>query len=239
MNVNGDTVTNEGRDRLLGDASGFLVTIGYAMMLKSNRDASRSAQAVATCVQVTGDLATGIRRLIGDRSYYSAAGLGRQVLESVQLIQYLAANPDRAEFWLTATDNQISRASDFRPGRLRAATASNDRTYSRHCFLGGHPRYIARMLLPGSPWRRPDEIIDLSSAGFDIQTDLQALLLADSLQHLYDAVLVTIDYLDVEAFHELGSLKDRSVNLTDELVKSLVEWKRTDPLAKVGPNEGG
>ncbi len=133
----------------------------------------------------------------------------------------------------TANTTKVRNTSDFKPKKLREVTASSDRVYDRHCALGGHPRSIARILLPGSPFRRPGEIIDLSLAGFNITTDIRALLLADSLQHLYDATLATLEVLDVNAFMQLGKLRERSELLTDDLVRRLVEWRDTDPLATV------
>lgn len=228
------SVDNDGRSQLLGNVAGFLVTIGYAMSAWSQKNQDKAGAGIATCVQISGDLARGIHKLINEGNYYASATLGRQILESTQLIQYFSIRPDRAEFWLTATDAQMKSASDFKPKQLREATASSDSVYDRHCALGGHPRSIARMLLPGSPYRRSGEIIDLSSAGFNITTDIRALLLADSLQHLYNAVLATLEILDVDAFKELGQLRERSEQVTHDLVRRLVEWRNVDPLARVG-----
>jgi hypothetical protein len=228
-----ESVDNDGRSQLLGNVAGFLVTIGYAMWSWSQKTQNKAEAGIATCVQISGDLARGIHKLITEGNYYASASLGRQILESTQLIQYFSISPERAEFWLTATDAQMKRAVDFKPKKLREVTASSDRVYDRHCALGGHPRSIARMLLPGSPFRRPGEIIDLSLAGFNITTDIRALLLVDSLQHLYDATLATLEVLDVNAFMELGELRERSEQLTDDLVRRLVKWRNTDPLATV------
>jgi hypothetical protein len=231
-----EDVDNDTRDELLSEVGGFLVTVGYAMMRRSGKEQDEGRIAIATCVQLNGDLAQGIRKLIAEGNYYSSLALGRQVLETTQMIQYFTKVPARGAFWLTATDAQMRNAPDFKPKALRAATASSDTVYSRHCFMGGHPRSVGRMLLPGSPWRRQNEVIDLSSAGFDIITDVRSLLLADSLQHLYGTVLATITALDVEAFQELGALQERSEKLTDELVSRLVAWRGADPLAMIGPD---
>lgn len=229
-----ETIDNHGRSRLLGDVAGFLVTIGYAMWPWSQKTQDKAAAGIATCIQISGDLAQGMHKLTSDRNYYACASLGRQILETTQLIQYFSINPGRAEFWISATDVQMKAAADFRPKRLREATASSPRVYDKHCALGGHPRSFARILLPGSPFRRTGEIIDLSLIGFNITTDIQALILADSLQHLYDATLATIQALDVNAFKELDELSERAEQLTDDLVRHLVEWKNIDPLAGVG-----
>ena len=76
-------------------------------------------------------------------------------------------------------------------------------------------------------------LIDLTPAGYDIQVDLRALLLADCLQHVYDAVLATIKVMDMKAFEALGPLEDRSVELTSKLVEDLRNWRKDDPLAMV------
>jgi hypothetical protein len=209
------------------------------MLSWSQRNRDKAGMGIATCVQISGDLARGIHKLADEGNYYSSAALGRQILESTQLIQYFSRHPDRAEFWLTASDDEIKNAPDFKPKALRNATTSSDRVYGRHCALGGHPRSIARMLLPGSPYRKSGETIDLSPAGFNITTDIRALLLADSLQHLYGAVLATLEILDVDAFKELGHMRERSEQLTDDLVRHLVEWRNADPLAMVGFAEVG
>jgi hypothetical protein len=229
-----ESADNDVRSQLLGDVAGFLVTIGYAMSSWSQQTRDKAGTAIATCVQISGDLARGIQKLTTGGNYYASASLGRQVLESTQLIQYFSIRPEHAEFWLTATDAQMKRATDFKPKQLREATAASNRVYDRHCALGGHPRSIARILLPGSPFRRSGEIINLSAAGFNITTDVRALVLTDSLQHLYDATLATIEVLDVNAFKELGELRERSEQLTDDLLHRLIEWRNMDPLAAVG-----
>lgn len=229
-----EQVTNSTRDSMLAEIGGFLVTAGLAMSLKSRRESDEGRLAIATCVQISGDLAVGLRQLIGERNYYSAAALGRQILEATWLIQYFAKSPERARFWLNATDEDLRNSQDFRPASLRATTGSSGEVYGKHCLLGGHPRSIARMLLPGSHWRREDEVIDLSPAGFDIQVDIRALLLADSLQHLYATVLETIENLDLDAFQMLGPIEERTLDLTDKLVQGLVAWRQNDPLSQVG-----
>jgi hypothetical protein len=225
---------DETRDRLLGEVSGFFTTIGFAMAQRSYKLGDQAASATAICVQTNGDLSESYRDLIHARHYYPATVLGRQLLEVTQLIEYFMIKPERARFWLTASDEDLKKAGDFRPAKLRAATSASDWVYDRHCFLGGHPRSIARMLLPGSPWRRPNDVIDLSSVGLNIRTGIQGLLLADCLQHSYDAVLATIQSLEMEAFDELGPLKEQSVELTDNLIQRLVAWRATDPLATLG-----
>ncbi len=228
-----DPVTNGARDRLLGETSGFLVTMGMGMRIASERARDTQARAIAVCTQINGDLTGSQRDLIANSNYYSAAALGRQVLETTQLIEYFSSHPDRAEFWLTASDEELLRANDFRPYALRAATGASNDVYSRHCLMSGHPRSIAVLLLPGSRWRASTELIDLTPAGYDIQADLRALLLADCLQHIYDAVRATVKVVDVKAFEAMGALEDRSVELTSKLVEDLRNWHTNDPLATV------
>ena len=101
--------------------------------------------------------------------------------------------------------------------------------------MGGHPRSVARTLLPGSRWRAGDEVIDLAAEGFDIQADLRALLLADSLQHLYDTVRVTVDALDEDVIEAMDSAVS-FVDLTSKLIEDLTAWRSDDPLAAVALN---
>lgn len=112
-----EPITNEARDRLLGEASGFLVTIGMGMRIAAERARDLRASAAAICTQINGDLTGSQRDLITHNNYYAAAALGRQVLETTQLIEYFFDNPDRAEFWLTASDEELKQAKDFRPSR--------------------------------------------------------------------------------------------------------------------------
>ena len=143
-------VTNESRDRLLGEVGGFLVAAGLAMRVKGEQDRNGLVSAIAVCTQINGDLARSQRDLVAARHYYSAAALVRQVLETTQLVQYFSDRPDRAEFWLAASDEEVRGASDFGPAALRRATGSSDAVYSRHCLMGGHPRSVAQTLLPGA-----------------------------------------------------------------------------------------
>jgi hypothetical protein len=227
-----EQVTSETRDRLLGDVGGFLVTAGFAMRAMGEQKQNTHVSAVAVCTQISGDLAGSQRDLIAERQYYSATVLGRQVIETTQLVEYLSNHPDRAVFWLTASDDELRSASDLRPAALRRATGSSDAVYSKHCLMGGHPRSVARLLLPGSRWRVGDEAIDLSAEGFDIQADLRALLLADALQHVYDTVRITVEVLDEEVIEAMDSAMS-FVDLTTKLVADLTAWRSNDPLAAV------
>ena len=231
-----ESVDNDGRRQLLGEVAGFLVNMGYAMSSWSQQTQDKAGLAIATCVQISGDLARGIHKLTTGGNYYASASLGGQILEATQLILYLSAHPERAEFWLTATDDQMKKATDFKPKQLREATASSDMVYNSHCALGGHPRSIARVLLPGTTFRQRGEIIDLSSAGFNITTNLRALLMVDGLQHLYDTTLATYQILDVNALEELGELRETEWQDND-FVRRLMKWRSTDPLAAVGFTE--
>ena len=227
--------SNESRSRLLAEAAGFLVTIGFANVMHAKKISNRPALAIGIAIQTAGDLSRGVRNLIEDKNFYSAATLARQVLETTQLIKYFQLSPDRAEFWLTASDSDMRNASDFKPGSLRRATRSSDRMYSTHCLLGGHPRAAARHLLPGSPWRKANDIINVATQdGTQISTDLKALLLADALQHVYETVLAAIETLDIEAINGLGPLEKTVTQRTDDLVRNLVCWRDQDPLARVG-----
>jgi hypothetical protein len=228
-----ESVGNDMRSRLLGEVAGFLVTIGYAMSSWGQQTQDKAGVAIAACVQISGDLARGIHKLTTGGNYYAAAPLGRSILESTRLIHYFSVHPERAGFWLTATGDQINNATDFKPEQLREAAESSGMVYDSHCALGGHPCSTARMLLPAGPFRPPGEIIGISPAGFNITTDLQAPILADSLQHLHDATLMTRVALGINAFWELGELRERSEQLTDDLVRRLEEWRSTDPLAAV------
>ena len=199
--------SNEDRSRLLAEAAGFLVTIGFASVRYAARISNRPALATGVAIQTAGDLSQGVHKLIEDKNFYSAVTLARQLLETTQLIKYFQLFPDRAEFWLTASDSDMRKALDFKPGSLRRSTRSSDHMYDTHCFLGGHPRAVARYLLPGSPWRRTDDIIDATTQdGAKFSSDLKALLLTDTLQHVYEAITTAIEALDIEAIDALGSL---------------------------------
>ena len=226
---------NENRTRLVGEVAGFLVTIGFASVQHATKTNNRVKLATGIAIQSAGDLSQGLHKLIENRNFYSAATLARQVLEVTQLIKYFQVSPDRAEFWLTASDFDSRRAPDFKPASLRRSTDSSDRMYSTHCFLGGHPRAVARLLLPGSPWRRNGDIINVTTHdGVKVAVDLKALLLSDALQHTYETVLTAINVLDIEAINALGPLEETVTERTNELVRNLVGWRDQDPLARVG-----
>jgi hypothetical protein len=232
----GDTDwSNEDRSHLLAEASGSLVTIGFASVRNARRTGNRSALATGIAIQTAGDLSRGVHKLIGDANFYSAVTLARQVLETTQLIQYFQLSPDRAEFWLTASDSDMRKAVDFKPASLRRSTQSSDHMYGTHCFLGGHPRAVARHLLPGSPWRRTGDVIEVATPdGVEVSADLKALLLTDTLQHVYEAVTTAIEALDIEAIAALGPLEKTVTQRITELVQDLVRWRDQDPLARVG-----
>jgi hypothetical protein len=227
--------SNDSRGRLLGEASGFLVTMGFAMAVRGTREKNRSTIAIGVTVQIAGDLSRGLHILIDAGNYYAAVVLGRQLLEATQLIRYFRAAPARAEFWLTATDADMRKAPDFKPAALRRTTHANDRMYDTHCLLGGHPRSMARLLLPGSLWRKPGDVCSLPRTdGTSVEADLKAFLLTDALQHIYETVLAALEVLDLDALQVLGVLEDNAVERTSELVKNLVAWRDNDPLSSVG-----
>jgi hypothetical protein len=234
MSNENSEVSNEDRDRLLGEAAGFLVTLGFAMVQHGRKERNGQAVAAGIAVQTAGDVSSSLRRSIQYREFYSAALLGRQILEVCQLIKYFGTAPERAEFWLTASDEEMKKAPDFRPKALRESTRSSHRMYNTHCCLGGHPRSMARLLLPGSPWRRHGSVIDLTEAGFDVRTDVKSLLLTDALQHVYETVLTTIEIMDIDVIESFGSSEDSITNRISELVRGLTYWRDHDPLARVG-----
>jgi hypothetical protein len=227
--------SNDDRGRLLAEAAGFLVTVGLASVRHAAKNGNRPALATGIAIQTAGDLSRGVHRLIEDKNFYSAVTLARQILETAQLIKYFQLSPERAEFWLTASDSDLRKASDLRPGSLRRSTRSSDRMYATHCFLGGHPRAVARYLLPGSSWRRTGDIIDVATQdGVKISADLKALLLTDALQHVYEATTTAIEVLDIEAIGALGLLENIVIQRTTELVRDLACWRDQDSLARVG-----
>jgi hypothetical protein len=196
--------------------------------------------AVGTAVQIGGDLSRGFLRALSERHYYTAAAAIRQLLECNDLIHYLGRNPSRAAFWWTAEDEEMRNADDFRVARLRHAAKSNGKEYAYHCRLGGHPRSIARILLPNSPYRTQGARIPFERNGELAHADLDGILLADALQHASDTVAKTIDVLDIAAFNSSESnlrmkiSEAGVVQMIDRLCARLYEWRTTDPLAEAG-----
>jgi hypothetical protein len=129
----------------------------------------------------------------------------------------------------------MRRAPDFKPGNLRRLTGSSSAVYSAHCLLGGHPRQIARYLLPGSPWRTSDGSLTVTTTdGAEVTADIRALLLADALQHAYETVLAALEALDTEAIDALGPLEKTVTARTGDLLGRLARWRDNDLLARVG-----
>jgi hypothetical protein len=230
-----ETPSSESRANLLAEAAGFLVTIGFATVAHGTEQKDVHKVALGSVMQIAGDLSRGLHQLIETRNYYAAGTLDRQLLEATQLIVYFRAAPDRAAFWLTATDDEMRDASDFKPAAMRRATQASDSMYSTHCALGGHPRSIGRALLPGSPWRRKGEVIALPRTdGTTVEADLKSLLLTDALQHIYTTVLVTIEALDLDALQTMGVLQGNISERIPELADALKTWRESDPLSTVG-----
>jgi len=193
MSVCSDVPDSESRGKLLGEVAGFLVTLGYAMAAHGTKHKNAHTVAIGVAIQIAGDLSRGVHKLIENGNYYAAVALSRQLLEATQLIKYFQAVPERGVFWLNATDSDMRSARDFKPAALRQATQASDSMYSTHCALGGHPRSMARLVLPGSPWRGRDDVVTLPRAdGTTVQADLRSLILTDALQHVYETVLATI-----------------------------------------------
>ncbi|MFG2018285.1 hypothetical protein [Actinomadura geliboluensis] len=234
------TYTNELRTALLEESAGFIVTAGYVMAHHAQQTGDQAKLAVGTAVQICGDLSRGILRALSERHYYTAAAAARQLLECNDLIHYLGRNPSRAVFWMTADDEKMRKAADFTPTRMRGKAGSSEKEYAYHCHLGGHPRSIARILLPNSPYRARGAQIPLVRNGKPVHADLDGLLLSDALQHVYDAVTNTIEVLDLDAFRGGGALRRLGVTETgvrkkiDSLVVRLCEWRAADPLAETG-----
>src|SRR5256886_16316400 len=107
-----EPTANEARDRLLGEAGGFLITNGMGMRIAAERARDLQANAAAICTQINGDLTGSQRDLIAHNNYYAAAALGRQVLETTQLLEYFFDNPDRdrKSTRLNSSHSQISYA---------------------------------------------------------------------------------------------------------------------------------
>jgi hypothetical protein len=228
-------MTSERRSKLLGEAAGFLVTAGISMTQYATSRKDEPGTALGAVVQVAGDLARGLHSLHENRNYYAATALSRQLIETSDLVSYFNASPTRATFWLNATEDEVRKAADFQPKTLRRKARSSYKVYSDHCLLGGHPRTLARYLLPGSPWRRPGASIKLPTANGSTKADLKALLITDALQHTYETVLVTIEALNLDSFQVLGLTEDHTTQLIGKLVEDLVAWRKHDPLATAGP----
>lgn len=205
------------------------------MVIDGRKRNDSVAEANGACIQITGDLTRSISAIVAERRYYSAVLLGRQIIETTHLLEYFRIKPDRATFWLTATDNEIQNARDFRPLNLRTSTGNGNAAYSRHCALGGHPRSMARILLPGSHLRSKETSIDLRPFGVTWVASLHSLILTDTLQHGYEAVTAAIEALGESSLSTLGEAEGHIIQLSDELIRDLVSWRRKDHLATITP----
>ena len=225
-----DWAADGARERLLSEVAGFLTTFGHVVKQAATEEASTDDQrAIATCIQMIGTLVRGQSALLEHRNYYATAALGRQVIETTHLLVYLDSHRDRASFWLTASDQEIKGANDFRPGSLRRATSASDYPYSTHCAAGGHPRRTGAFLLPGSPLRaRGDQ---LQVPGLDSPVSLHDLITADALQHAHEAThasIVAADELDPRG---LPLTEEQFVAMATQLTSRFGAWRASDPLA--------
>lgn len=218
---------------MLAEAGGFLTTLGYMSIKASVESGEDAHRANATCVQILGNLLRGQRSLLADDNYYSAAALGRQVIETTHLLDYLRRNPDRATFWMTAGDSEVRAAQDFKPWALRAALQVSGAPYSNHCALGGHPRASARDLLPGSSFAHRTLPID----GVDHQVTGADLCHADALQHARQATIAALEATDAIEPGAVSLSEDGFHSRASAFVEKFATWQSVDPLATVGPAE--
>jgi len=216
------------RLRLCREAGSMLTVLGYAANSATQADASPHRAAAALLLQTAGDLVRASGLLIKKGHLYAVAALSRQLLEITYLLQYFLIAPDRASFWLSASDKELRLAQDLKIGELRKAVGDADPHYSHHCALGGHPRRLAALLLPGSPFGKRGHGLEVQTRAGEIKLSLRDMLTIDLLQHLRPLLIVAIESLEPSDF-ELYQEQ------TDRLVKDFTSWFKQDPCSTVAP----
>lgn len=112
------------RRNLLRDVRSFFTVIGYEWRSRSSEASSPTRIANGLLLQMAGDLISGALACIEEDNFYAAAALGRQLLEITDLVKYFIAYPERATYWLSASDGELRKASDFKLGALRNAVGT-------------------------------------------------------------------------------------------------------------------
>jgi hypothetical protein len=177
--------------------------------------------------QMASDLTFGALAAFDVHRFYSFAALGRQLLEIRDLIEFFRTRPDRANFWLAASDSEMKSAKDISPGAVRNALNVDGRAYSHHCAVGGHPRMTGALLLPGSGWLQAGATVPMPVDGGTVEVGVRDALLTDLLQHLRPVVLAVIETAPLEGL-------EAQFEQTNSLVNDIVGWVQNDPLAMTG-----
>lgn len=205
----------------------MLAVVGLAVRSVAHGQSDNRREATALLMQIAGDLIRAALTAIAEEHFYAAATLSRQILEVTYLAQYFKIAPDRTAHWLTASDNELKAAQDFKLGALRQTVGAHGLLYSHHCALGGHPRHAAALLLPGSRWLEED--LQVPGPAGQIALAPQSALVTDLLQHTRPLLIACFESL---APSDLAPY----ITQTDRLVKAFVKWLQEDPLAWVGPH---
>lgn len=95
-----------------------------------------------------GSLAEGSIAMLEANNRYAAAALSRQLVEVEYLIWLFGVNPNEAEAWLTATQEDLRHVYNPSTMRKRSKGQFRDQEYWSHCEIGGHPNPKAAFLLP-------------------------------------------------------------------------------------------
>jgi hypothetical protein len=180
--------------------------------------------AIAQLMQMAGDLTKGAITSLRADLLYATAALSRQLLEIRDIAVYFNIKPERAEFWLNATDEEIKNAADFKPARLRRAAGAADAIYSHHCSIGGHPRSNGAILLPGSRWRQDDGAFSIPGPSGPLIVDPRNTLAVDLLQHIHPLLLAFFEGLELA---EIERYEDQFRPVALEIKR----WIDEDPYA--------
>ncbi len=110
--------------------------------------AEQPRRSIAVAVQMAGEIGRGAVALLQQNNRYAAAALVRQLVEIEYLLCLFASNDQEPLRWASQDDDAVRK--EFQPARMRERCGDRFRTdeYSKHCQVGGHPRYVGAYVLP-------------------------------------------------------------------------------------------
>ncbi|MGP0070322.1 MAG: hypothetical protein ACLPWF_00110 [Bryobacteraceae bacterium] len=110
--------------------------------------ADHPRRAIASAIQMGGEMARGAVLLLRDDNRYAAAALVRQVVEIEYLLCLFTLDKDEPLRWASSDLEAVRK--EYQPSRMRERCGGRFRSteYSSHCQVGGHPRFAAGYVLP-------------------------------------------------------------------------------------------
>lgn len=109
---------------------------------------SDATVALATVMQIAGELLSGATVLFKQDNLYAAAALVRQLVEVEYLAWAFAEDEDEARNWMRSSKEDRQRFWQPRHIRERADGRFRGSDYGEHCGRGGHPSPEGAALLP-------------------------------------------------------------------------------------------